>query len=60
MSIGINDIATAVDENAKGVTTISENAVNLVDVIARIQQETYNNQEISKDLSSEVGRFKNV
>ena len=48
------------NESAKGVTDVAENAVSLVDFITRIQTETENNQEISIKLTSEVNRFKNV
>lgn len=60
MNEGINDIAGSVDESARGVTSVAENAVNLVESIAKIQQETERNQEISINLSNEVNRFKNV
>lgn len=60
MNTGINDIALAVDESAKAVTSVAENAVNLVESIMQIQKETENNQEISSKLSGEVNRFKNV
>lgn len=60
MNVGINDIAVAVDESAKGVVSVAENAVSLVESITKIQQETDNNREISAKLSSEVNRFKNV
>lgn len=60
MNTGINDIALAVDESAKAVTSVAENAVNLVDSITQIQEETESNQEISSKLSNEVNRFKNV
>lgn len=60
MNASTNDIAIAVDESAKGVTSVAENAVNLVEAIRQIQQETENNQEISLQLSNEVNRFKNV
>lgn len=60
MNTGLNDIAVAVDESAKGVTTVAESAVSLVDAMAKIQIETQNNQEISSALSEEVNRFKKV
>lgn len=60
MNVGINDIAIAVDESAKGVTSVAENAASLVQSIIQIQRETENNQEISAKLSNEVNRFKNV
>lgn len=60
MTTGLNDISTAVDESAKGVTNVAESAVSLVTAMTQIQKQTNGNQEISKQLSSEVGRFKNV
>lgn len=60
MNVGINDIATAVDESAKGVANVAQSTVSLVESITHIQQETENNQEISNQLSGEVNRFKNV
>lgn len=60
MSDGLNGIATAVDESAKGVTNVAESAVSLVDAITQIHQATETNQQISTKLSGEVGRFRNV
>lgn len=60
MTTGLNDISVAVDESAKGVTNVAESAVSLVASMAQIQQQTVSNQEISEQLSNEVGRFKNV
>lgn len=60
MNTGLNDISIAVDESAKGVTTVAESAVNLVNAMTQIKQQTDSNQEISELLSSEVNRFKNV
>lgn len=60
MNTGINDIATAVDESAKGVVSVAETTVTLVESLNKIQQETNGNHEISVRLSSEVDRFKYV
>ncbi|MDE7204645.1 MAG: methyl-accepting chemotaxis protein [Lachnospiraceae bacterium] len=60
MTTGLNDISIAVDENAKGVTNVAESAVSLVTAMTQIQKQTIGNQEISEQLSNEVGRFKNV
>lgn len=60
MNTGINDIATAVDESAKGVVSVAETTVTLVESLNKIQQETDGNHEISVRLSSEVDRFKYV
>lgn len=60
MNTGINDISTAVDESAKGVTSVADNAVGLVEAINQIQAETENSKNISQILSDEVERFKKV
>lgn len=60
MNEGINNISLTVDESAKGVTGVAEDASNLVNAISQIQVETENNQEISKSLQAEVGRFEKV
>lgn len=60
MNTGIGDISVAVDENAKGVTSVAENAVSLVEAFTNIQKETESNQEISSKLTNEVNRFKKV
>lgn len=60
MTTGLNDISIAVDESAKGVTNVAESAVSLVASMSQIQQQTISNQEISEQLSNEVGRFKHV
>lgn len=60
MTTGLNDISVAVDESAKGVTNVADSAVSLVTAMTHIQKQTIGNQEISKQLSDEVGRFKNV
>ena len=60
MNTGINDISTAVEENAKGITNVADSAVSLVEALADIQNETERNQQISQRLSTEVNRFKKV
>ncbi|MBO5486354.1 MAG: methyl-accepting chemotaxis protein, partial [Eubacterium sp.] len=60
MNTGIGDISITVDESAKGVASIAENAVNLATAISGIQSETKNNQGVSQDLQSEVKRFERV
>lgn len=57
MTSGLNDISVAVDESAKGVTNVAESAVSLVASMSQIQQQSISNQEISEQLSNEVGRF---
>ena len=48
MNNGINDISTAIDENAQDVTGVAQNAVSLVEAMNKIQAETENNQAISQ------------
>lgn len=60
MNTGIHDISTAVEENAKGITSVAESAVSLVQAISEISKETENNQQISQKLTGEVNRFKKV
>lgn len=60
MNTGISDISIAVDESAKEVTAVADNAVSLVDAINQIQTESENSKNISQMLSDEVERFKKV
>ncbi len=60
MNQGIHDISIAVEESAKGVTDVAVEAVNLVDAMKQIKEETLTNQEISQALTEEVNRFKKV
>ncbi len=60
MNSGINDISTAVEENAKGITNVADSAVSLVEAMQEIQKETERNQQISQKLNEQVNRFKKV
>ena len=60
VNVGINDISTAVDENARGVVEVAESVVALVGELDQIHDATTRNEEISLQLSAEVKRFKNV
>lgn len=60
MNTGINDISITVEESAKGVSGVAEDAGMLVAAIAQIQEESNNNESISRDLENEVGRFEKV
>lgn len=60
MDHGISSISATVDESAKGIMGVAEDATRLVNAIAQIQEETENNQIISKELESEVRRFEKV
>ena len=60
MNTGINDLSIVVEDNAKGVTNVADSVVTLAAAIGAIQEETTGNQEISRRLNVEVGRFKQV
>lgn len=60
MNEGINNISVTVDESATGVTGVAEDATQLVNAISRIQEQTEENQVISKELDVEVQRFEKV
>ncbi len=60
INAGLNDMSTAVSENAKGVAATAESAVSLASAMVSIQQQTDRNHEISALLSKEVNCFKNA
>ncbi len=60
INTGINNISNTVDESAKGVSNAAENTGVLVEAMEHIRKETENNQSISRELRSEVERFKKV
>lgn len=60
MNQGIGDISTTVDESAKAVSGIAEDASQLVNSISLIQEQTENNRAISNNLENEVNRFEKV
>ncbi len=60
MNHSLGDISIAVDESAQGVTSVAENAVNLVNAISRIQQATEESQEFSAELQEKTKRFERV
>ena len=57
---GINDISITVDESAKGVSGVAEDATQLVNAISGIQSQTEKNQLISQELEGEIQRFERV
>ncbi len=60
INTGISNISSTVDESAKGVANVAESTGTLVEAMVHIQQETENNQSISRELRGEVERFKKV
>ncbi|MCR5784207.1 MAG: methyl-accepting chemotaxis protein [Eubacterium sp.] len=60
MNTGLNDISVAIEESAKGIVNIAENASELVELMGNIKTEMQSNRDISAQLNGEVSRFKNV
>lgn len=54
----VSNVNTAVEESAKGITSVTETAVELTENISDIKKETDSNGEIAKQLADEVGKFK--
>jgi len=48
------------DESAKAVTSVAEDASDLVSVMQDIQSETENNKKISADMEARVSKFKKL
>ena len=57
---GLRDISVTVDESANGVSAVAEDISVLVGAIAKIKEESDNNQDIARELENEVGRFEKV
>lgn len=60
MSKGMKGIVVTVDESARGVSEVAENASSLVETIASIQSEVDDNKVIAEKLMGEVNRFKRI
>ena len=60
MNQGLRDISVTVDESANGVSAVAEDISVLVGAIAKIKEESDNNQDIARELENEVGRFEKV
>lgn len=60
MADGISNISTAMSEGAQGVSTATENVAELVNSISEIREEAQSNQDVTKQLVSEVDRFKKI
>lgn len=60
MSSGINDITDTVEESVRGITGVADDTSELVSAISQIHEATEDNQEISKEMQKEVGRFEKV
>lgn len=60
MAEGISNINTAMSESAQGINTATENVAELANSISEIREEAQSNQDITKQLVSEVDRFKKI
>ena len=60
MADGISNINTGMSENAQGVSTATENVSELATSIAEIREEAKCNQDVTKQLVTEVDRFKKI
>lgn len=60
MNTGLNDISVTVDESARGVASVAESAVSLVEAISGIKDESDHTRKVSENLLEEVKRFENV
>ena len=60
MNQGIGDVTVTVDESARAVSGVAEDASQLANAIFLIQEQTEKNRVISKELENEVKRFENV
>ena len=54
----LEDVKTAVNESAIGVTSVTETAVELTNNVSDIGKEADSNLEIVGKLNDEVGKFK--
>ena len=60
MNSGIIDVTATVGESARAVTSVAEDASNLVTVMAQINDATEDSKIISEELQSEVNKFERV
>lgn len=60
MNASMSDMSIAMDENALGVTTVAESAVELVGAMNNIHAQADENNDISKRLENNVARFKRI
>ena len=57
---GIKNISIAIEESAKGVTTVAQEISQLVTAISAITVQADENKNLSEDLSDEVAKFEKV
>lgn len=60
MNLSMEGISVTVEESAKGISNVAENASDLVNVIGSIQQEMEHSEGISKRLKQKVDVFTSI
>ena len=60
MNNGINDISTAMNDSAQGVTSVAEDISELANAISLIKDKSDDNKEISEELLVEISRFTKI
>ena len=60
MTSGIRDITVTMEESSNAVTSVAEEASDLVTVISDIRSETDHNRRVSADMDDQVARFKKL
>ena len=60
MNEGIKGISTTVEESARAVTSVAEDASILVQAMAQIQDAAEDSHKISEELQHEVNKFEKV
>lgn len=60
MNVSLNDISSAVEESAKGITLTAEGTSELVHALSSIHDKTKTNKDISDELNTEIHKFKKL
>ena len=60
MNTGMGDISTTVEESAKSISDVAQEATALAKVVDHIMNQIRINQGISEALSDEMNRFEKV
>ncbi len=60
MNIGINEIATTIDDSTRGITNVAEGTSDLVKAIQQIQTQAEENRSIKEALKDEVNHFAKI
>lgn len=60
MNLGINEIATTIDDSAMGITNVAQGTTSLVEDISQINKQAEENRVIKEALLSEVNQFSNI